>query len=203
MRVTGVLLAGGRSSRMGSPKALLPLAGETFLARTLRTLEAGGIDDIVIVTGLHDAEIRQARADVPLVAGTRVVFNAAHEQGQLSSLLAGLDALAPHHPDAILVALVDQPLVRASTVVRIVAEFHRDPAPVVRPVFGGRRGHPVLFARETFADLRAAPPGEGARAVVRALGDRVRDIEVDDPGVIFDVDTPGDYERALRFAQEA
>jgi molybdenum cofactor cytidylyltransferase len=201
MRIVGLLLAGGRSSRMGRPKALLPLGRETFLARTLRTLEAGGIDDIVIVTGLHDAEIRQARQDVPLVAGTRVVFNPAHESGQLSSLVAGLDALAPHHPEAILVALVDQPLVRASTVVHLVAEFHRAPAPVVRPVFEGRRGHPVLFAQETFALLRAAPPDEGARAVVRALGEQVRDVEVDDPGVVLDVDTPEDYERALRFAE--
>jgi molybdenum cofactor cytidylyltransferase len=125
------------------------------------------------------------------------VFNPSHEQGQQSSLIAGLDALAPHHPDAVLMALIDHPFVRASTVVALVAAFHQSRAPLVRPVFEGRHGHPVLFAQEVFDDLRTAPPDQGARAVVRGLGARVQDVEVDDPGVTFDIDTPEDYARAV------
>jgi molybdenum cofactor cytidylyltransferase len=192
-----MLLAGGDSSRMGQPKALLRLGSETFLARVLHALEAGGLDDIVIVTGLHDEVIRQARADLPLGAGTRVVFNPAYQQGQMSSLVAGLDALAPHHVDAVMVALVDHPLVRASTVVTLVSAYHRTRAPVVRPVYRGRRGHPVIFAASIWPALRAAPAGEGARGVVRSLGDAVCDVEVDDAGVTIDVDTPEDYRRLI------
>jgi molybdenum cofactor cytidylyltransferase len=183
---------------MGSPKALLRVGPDTFLYRVLRTLEAAGIDDVVVVTGAHDRAIRDAFAGQPLSAGVRIVFNPAHEQGQLASLVAGLDALAPHHPDAVLVALVDQPLVRAETIVALVEALHREPAAIVRPAYQGRHGHPVLFARETFDALRAAPLEEGARAVVHAWRDRVFHVPVDDAGVVDDIDTPADYIRVVK-----
>jgi CTP:molybdopterin cytidylyltransferase MocA len=81
--------------------------------------------------------------------------------------------------------------------VTLVAAYHRTRAPVVRPVYRGRHGHPVVFARNIWPALKAAPAGEGARAVVRALGDAVCDIEVDDAGVTIDVDTPEDYRRLI------
>jgi CTP:molybdopterin cytidylyltransferase MocA len=198
MRVAGILLSGGRSSRMGRPKALLDLDGETFLARTLRTLEAAGIDDVVIVTGAHDEEIRRACNGMALMPGVRIVTNPAYDQGQLSSILTGLDALAPHHPDAALVALVDQPRVAAPTVVALVEAFHATRAPVVRPAFQGRHGHPVLFSAEVFDALRTAPRDEGAKSVVHAAGERVVTVPVDDEGVVLDIDTPEDYARLLR-----
>jgi molybdenum cofactor cytidylyltransferase len=94
-------------------------------------------------------------------------------------------------------ALIDHPFVRASTIVTLVSAFHQSRAPVVRPVFEGKHGHPVLFAQRIFDDLRAAPPDQGARAVVRGLGARVLDVEVNDPGVTLDIDTPEDYARVL------
>jgi molybdenum cofactor cytidylyltransferase len=194
MRIVGVLLTGGRSSRMAQPKALLPLGEDTFLTRTVRTLHAGGVSDIVIVTGLHDAEIRQAWEGVDAVH-TEIVFNPEHDRGQLSSLVAGLDRAASREPDAVLMALIDHPLVRASTIETLVTTFQRTHAPVVRPTFKGRHGHPVLFGREMFDSLRMAPPEQGAKTVVRGLGSRVEDVEVDDPGVVVDVDTPDDYAR--------
>jgi molybdenum cofactor cytidylyltransferase len=200
MRVAGLLLTGGRSSRMGQPKALMRLNGETFLLRVLRCLEAGGIDDVIVVMGAHDEAIRQACGEMPLSPGVRLVTNPDPDRGQLSSIIVGLDALMPHHPDAVLVTLVDQPLVRASTVLALTAAFHESHAPVVRPAFEGRHGHPVLFSAEVFPALRAAPAEQGARAVVHAAGPRVCTVAVDDPGVTFDVDTPEDFERAQRAA---
>ena len=93
------------------------------------------------------------------------------------------------------VTIVDHPLVRSGTVRALVEAFAATGRAVVRPVFRGRHGHPVVFARSTFAGLRAAPLDDGARAVVRSIGPAVLDVETDDEGVVTDVDTPDDYAR--------
>jgi molybdenum cofactor cytidylyltransferase len=95
------------------------------------------------------------------------------------------------------VALVDHPFVRADTVRELTAAWTRTRAPVVRPRLRGRHGHPVVFGREVFDALRAAPVEAGARAVVRACGARVVDVDTDDEGTCLDVDTPDDYARAI------
>jgi molybdenum cofactor cytidylyltransferase len=95
----------------------------------------------------------------------------------------------------VLVHLVDVPLVRADTVRAVIDAFLRTHAPVVRPVAGGRRGHPVLFSRRVFDELRRADPAVGAKAVVRDHAAHVCDVEVDDDGACRDVDTPEDYAR--------
>lgn len=195
MRVVGVVLAGGQSSRVGFPKALLPIGGSTFLASIVANLFEAGVSEVVVVTGAHDAEIRSAHAGRwprPL----SWVLNADHERGQLASLKCALAAIAPE-PDAVLVTLVDQPLVRADTMAAIVERHRASGAPVVRPVHDGRHGHPVLFGRATFASLRATPDASGARAVVHGLGEAVADVEVVDAGVTEDVDTVRDYERLV------
>lgn len=183
---------------MGRPKALLYVEGQTFLGRTLQVLEAGGVDDIAIVTGAHDDEIRLACAGLELAAGVQIVANPQFAQGQLSSIRAGLDALAPHHAGAVVVALIDHPFVRATTIASLVAAFHVSRAPVVRPSFDGRHGHPVLFSAEVFDALRSAPLEGGARTVVHASAERVQTVPVDDPGVVLDIDTPEDYDAAMR-----
>jgi len=195
--IPGVVLAGGSSTRMGSPKALLPLGAGTFLSQVLTTLRASGLDDLVVVTGAHDAEIRQA-VETLAMPGVRVVHNAQHADGQVASLRAALHVV--DHPGiaAVLVTLVDHPLVKAETVRRLIDAWAQVRAPVVRPVFEGRHGHPVIFASEVFGALWAVPVDAGARAVVRALGNAVHDVPVDDPGVCADVDTPGDYARIAR-----
>lgn len=196
MRCVGVVLTGGRSSRMGRPKALVELEGRSFLSRILEAMDGAGIAEAVIVTGTHDSEIRAhlARSPRPGSLALSVVTNLEPDRGQLSSLRLALDAVegspAGAPADAVLVALVDHPLVRTATMKALLDAFERTRAPVVRPVFEGRHGHPVLFAREVFAALREAAPDGGARTIVRGLGPRVRDVAVDDPGVCLDVDTP-------------
>lgn len=179
---------------MGCPKALLPLGEGTFISQVLWTLRRAGLDDLVVITGAHDAEIRQA-VEALAMPGVRVVHNAHHAEGQIASLRAALHAVDHPGVSAILVALVDHPLVRPETVRRLVDTWVHVRAPVVRPVFEGRHGHPVIFAREVFRALWTAPVDEGARAVVRSLGEAVHDEPVDDPGVRADIDTPDDYER--------
>jgi molybdenum cofactor cytidylyltransferase len=135
---------------------------------------------------------------------TRVVENTRRDEGQLTSLQAGLAVADRPGVEALLVHLVDAPLVMPSTVRAVVDAFRRGRAPVVRPACGPRHGHPVLFARALFDALRAADPKVGAKAVVRECADKVCDVPVDDPGACQDIDTPEDYERLIgRFPSEA
>jgi molybdenum cofactor cytidylyltransferase len=183
---------------MGTPKALLPdLEGRAFVARIVRTFAAAGITDIVVVTGRqHDAIEAAVAADRPPVM-PRIVRNPDPSRGQLSSLWVGLDALDPG-AEGILMTLVDVPMLRASTIRAVVDTWREQHAPIVRPAMGDRHGHPVLFDRATFDELRRAPLSPGAKTVVHAHADRVINVPVDDPGSLVDIDTPRDYEQALK-----
>lgn len=192
--IRAIVLAAGASSRMGQAKAALPLGqtGETVVARVVRTLLSGGLPDVTVVAGAHIDAVRRA---MPVhEPRTRVVEHAGWEQGQLSSLLAGLDAIDDPLLEAALVTLVDVPLVRPETVAAVVAEWRRTRAPIVRPADGSRHGHPVVFDRSVFPDLRAADLNTGAKAVFARHRDRVVNVEVNDPGAFIDLDTPGQYE---------
>jgi molybdenum cofactor cytidylyltransferase len=192
-RVAAVILAAGRSSRMGRSKALLPFdrTGASFVAHLARTLRAGGMDEVFVVGRPGDDTLRAAAA----ACGAQYVENAAADDGQLSSVIAGVDAVAATPADAMLMMPVDVPRISVETVVQVADAWRRKRPPVARAVSSGVHGHPVVFARGVFDDLRRADPAVGARAVVRALGERVLNVEVADPGAIEDIDTPEDYER--------
>jgi CTP:molybdopterin cytidylyltransferase MocA len=194
--IPGVVLAGGASSRMGGrPKALLPTGhgNEIFLARIVSALQQGGVDDVV--AGYHWEAI--ARAAEELEVPVRVLHNAAPERGQLSSLLVALAAVDHPGVRAMLVTLVDLPLVSPSTIRAVLDGHRRTGAPIVRPVRGGRHGHPVLFDRSIFDELRGADLELGAKQVVRAHAADGLEIEVEEEGAFVDVDTPEDYERVF------
>jgi molybdenum cofactor cytidylyltransferase len=196
---------------MGQPKAALPLGqtGETVVARVVRTLLLGGVPDVTVVAGAHLDAVRaampafaEATAGRPGVPRARVLEHAGWQHGQLSSLLRGLDALDDPLLEAVVVTLVDVPLVLPSTVAAVIAEWRRTRAPIVRPSQGAhgaeRHGHPVIFDRSVFADLRAADLDAGAKAVFAKHRERVLNVEVSDPGAFEDIDTPGEYEKILR-----
>ena len=196
--IPGVVLAGGASSRMqGRPKALLPAGRgrETFLERIVSTLRAGGVDDVVIVTGHHhDAIAGHAARLRPMV---RVARNPRPERGQLSSLLVALRVVDHPGVRAMLVTLVDLPLISAATVRAVLDAHRRTGAPLVRPGRDGRHGHPVVFDRGLFRELRLADPARGAKPVVRAHEAEECVVAVDDDGAFTDVDTPEDYRRCF------
>lgn len=196
--IRAVVLAAGASSRMGQAKAALPLGttGESVVARVVRTLLAAGLPDVTVVAGAH---IDAVRAAMPAFEPrARVVEHLDWAQGQLSSLLAGLAAVENPQLEAILVTLVDVPLVRPQSVAAIVQAWRETRAPIVRPVDGERHGHPVVFDRSVFDDLRRADPNVGAKAVFALHASRRLDVTVKDEGAYVDVDTPADYERVLR-----
>ncbi len=176
---------------MGRPKALLPIAGETFVARIVRVLREGGAGDVVVVAGADADEVRASLASANSVA--RVAVNECVDDGQLSSLVVGLDAIDRPEVEATLVTPVDVPLVSVSTVRLVVERYRAVTVPVVRPVSGAKHGHPVCLDRAVFDALRAADPALGAKPIVRALASREGDVEVDDEWAFRDVDTPAEY----------
>ena len=197
--LAAIILAAGDSTRMGRPKALLPdPEGRPFVARLVRTFHASAIPHIIVVTGSLHAQIADALAADDLPVTPQLVNNPQPALGQVSSLWIGLDAAAKPGVEGMLMTLVDIPLVRASTIQKVIDEWTRSRAPIVRPAVGDRHGHPVLFDRSLFDALRHAPITEGARAVVHANADRIVNVEVDDEGCLLDVDTPADYNALIQ-----
>ena len=187
VRVVAVLLAAGEGRRVGGPKALLRAGGATFLESCLRALDRPGVAARVVVTG-HQAE--RVAAAVPSAPGVSVVRNDGYRAGMLSSVLRGLEAAEALQADALLLHPVDHPQVEPETVDRVLAAL-AEGARIAVPSHGGRRGHPGGFARPTWEALRAAPPDEGARAVLRAHPDWIVHVP-GGPGCVRGVNTPED-----------
>ena len=198
--IPAIVLAAGRSSRMGSAKALLPIDDrETFLTRIVRTFREAGVDRIVVVLGHDAAPLIERLRSAGLSA--EVVVNTGYDAGQLSSLLVGLDAIEARADAAlvegVLLMLVDEPLVAKDTVRAVIERYRATRAPIVRPVRGDQHGHPVVIDRSLFPLLREADPARGAKPVVRAHVSAEGDVPVDDAGAFLDIDTPGEYQRVF------
>lgn len=182
---------------MGQPKAGLAIAhrADTFLARIIRSLSVAGLPEIVVVTGAAPETVHRAAG--PTDRRVRFIQNPRWEDGQLSSLLTGLGGQYPVDLEAILMTLVDVPFASAATVAHVVTAWRASRAPIVRPAQGDVHGHPVMFDRAIFDELREANPATGAKAVVRAHAGEILNIPIDDPGAFLDVDTPEEYAAAV------
>lgn len=193
--VAGIILAAGRSSRMGRPKALLKHvpSGHSFAGHLIRIARSAGLEPVLVVGRKGEPQLT---AEVSR-HGATLVLNDDPDRGQLSSIQTGLSAADSAGASAIMVLPVDVPLLSSAVLRSVLRAAAAADASIVRASYRGRHGHPVLFARAVFDELRIADPAVGARAVVRADPSRVIDVEVEDPGVIFDVDTPDDYRRAF------
>jgi len=189
--IAGIVLAGGRSRRMGRRKATLKVGNETFLERAARVLREGGCEDIVVVLGVDEPELADFTTGSPIRA-TRTGGGAE----QIDSLRAGLRAL-PAAARAVVVIPVDHPLIEPGTVAALIEAFEDGGAPVARVSHKGRHGHPVLFAAAVFDELLNEDLPDGARTLVRSHAADLIDVDVDDPGVLIDIDTPTDYSEHL------
>ena len=181
---------------MGTSKALLPHRdpARTLVGYLVRAALTGGATPVLVVGRPGDAELQNEA----IAGGGVFVTNDTPDRGQLSSVLAGL-AIAAANPavTGVMVTPVDVPLITPVTIERLIAAARVTAAVILRATFAGRHGHPVLFKRDVFDELRRADPDVGAKSVVRIDPGRVLDIDVDDPGVAIDVDTPEDYERVF------
>lgn len=192
--IAGIVLAAGRSSRMGEPKALLEVEGVTFLERAVRILREGGCAPVVAVVPPGEAAGRMGA--LAAGGGGTAVENPDAGAEQVDSLRVGLAAIGPAAAAAVVLP-VDHALARERTVAVLIAAFRASGAPIVRPDRGGRPGHPVLFARSVWSELSAPELDEGARDVVHRHREAIEDVPVDDEGVTVDINTPEEYARAL------
>jgi molybdenum cofactor cytidylyltransferase len=191
--IAAVVLAAGASTRMGRAKALLPLdTGDTFVGHVAKTLLNAGAGRVVVVSRSEWSDI------AALLPAERVdvVINPVPERGQFSSLQCGL-SVVPSTATAVLLALVDVPLVKADTIRLLIQAQRLRYADVVRPERAGRRGHPVLVTRAVAEALLAADSTETTRSVLSRFAATTIDVPVDDEGVFADVDTPEEYERLM------
>ncbi len=198
--LAAVILAGGASSRMGAPKALLmaPGGSETFLDRFIGILRPH-CSPVIVVLG-HDAD--RIRAGLSRQSEAVFVVNRDYAQGQLSSLQTGLGSV-PADAAGVLFTPVDYPMVRPETIARLAAEFGRraGSSVLVIPRFQGRSGHPVCAAREIIPEFLRLPAGAQARDVVHQHTARTCYVDVDDSGILRDVDDPEAYRAELGSAE--
>jgi molybdenum cofactor cytidylyltransferase len=197
-RTAAVVLAAGSSTRMGTPKQLLPWGELTLIGAVVRALQATDVSEVVVVTGREREAVEAAVFDARLPQGPPVtsVFNADFAQSEMArSLQVGLAALPANRLSAI-VALADQPELRPQLVERLVQRWRETQAPIVAPHYEGQRGHPILFDRVLWPEIMALPPEANPRRLLQAPG-RLEQVPVEDGSILSDLDTPDDYARAL------
>jgi molybdenum cofactor cytidylyltransferase len=198
-RVGAIVLAAGKSTRMGEAKQLLRVGGRTVLEQTLENVRRSRVDEIVLVLGAFAESIRQ-QLPAPTLNGVKVVINQNYAHGMASSLREGLAALGSD-TKAALIVLADQPFTRPETLDRIVDQYLHSSAEIVIPSYKGFRGNPVLLDRTVFAEVMALEGDVGFRAVFGSHKQGIVKVEVDDAGILLDIDSKDDYERLQRFGQ--
>jgi molybdenum cofactor cytidylyltransferase len=193
--ISGVILAAGKSTRLGRPKQLLELGGEPVLLHTVRNATSSHLDQVVLVLGDSASEIADAIGE----QGQGLAFNPDYELGQSTSLKLGLSRIDPE-AEAVMFLLGDQPQVSAEIINAVISHFRKTGGSIVMPSYHGTQSNPVLFSRELFPELAKVTGDQGARSVVRAHFSEVHAVEIDaDPPL--DVDTEKDYERLRKLWQ--
>jgi molybdenum cofactor cytidylyltransferase len=190
--LAAIILSGGASRRMGSPKALLSFQGRPFLEHLLDVAHHPKIGVRRIVLG---ADAEPIAKEVDLAPG-EIVINEEWEKGQLSSLQAALRSLPPQTDGAILL-LIDHPLISSTLVDELIETFYKSGKPIVLPVFDGRRGHPVIFSAALYEELLNAPPETGARSVVWAHSAEVQIVQTNEEGCVLNLNDPDTMQKGF------
>ncbi len=190
--ISAILLAAGKSRRMGPQKLLLPFGGQTVIGHIADQVLAAPIERVVAVTAQEGEAIRFTLVGKSLT----FVVNPDVAGDMLSSVRCGLQAL-PAECAAAIIILGDQPTIRAALIADLVQAFHSTRARIVVPSCHGRRGHPVLFSADYFAEVLTQHDGVGLRGLLQAHPSDIAELEVAEPAVLADMDCPEDYQREL------
>jgi molybdenum cofactor cytidylyltransferase len=195
--IGAIVLAAGRSRRMGTQKLLLPFAGQTVIGQVVDQLLAAAIDSVVVVVSGDGPAIAEA------LAGRRVelVTNPEPDSEMLSSIRCGLRAL-PANCHAALIAVGDQPAVTTALVQTLVAAYQLSGRGIVVPVADGKRGHPTILSAKYFNEILSCHDSVGLRGLLLAHTDDVHEVEIDNASLLADIDLPVDYARAVQAWQQ-
>lgn len=188
--IGAVILAAGRSRRMGTPKLLLPLRGRPVIDWVVTAVAASKVQHTVVVVGAPDEAIRAALTGRPV----SFAVNRSSESEMLDSLRVGLRSLVPECTHT-LVVLGDQPTIKASLIDGLLQAAESSGRGIAVPTHGRRRGHPTLIASRHYEELMRGFDAEGLRGLLRLHSDDIVEVESADASSLFDLDTPEDYER--------
>ena len=191
--ISAILLAAGESKRMGRPKQLLAWQGKTLLQHSLESLINSAADEIILVLGHEADRIGKSLPALPI----KIVINPDYKKGMASSLRGGLLAM-DRRSEAFLICLADQPGIGPEIVNRMIREFQQaDPKrEIVRPVYRGRPGHPVIIGAQYLQEALQLLQGDvGARQILLNHPEDILDIDVDEDLILKDIDTPEEYQR--------
>jgi molybdenum cofactor cytidylyltransferase len=187
-----IILAGGESKRMKSPKMLLPFQGKTIIEKVIENVIASEVENTVVVLGAFRDEILSVIKDMPVLT----CYNDNYKEGMLSSVKCGFRNL-PENYKAVLVFQGDQPMISSGTVNEVIHEYRRSGKGIVMPVFQNRRGHPLLIDRKYNEDVSKLSIDEGLRSLAEKHATDVLEVKVNNPEILRDIDTKEDYKREL------
>ena len=193
--IGGIVLSAGESRRMGHPKALLKIKSTNFVNYIIDGLIDSGVKDVVTVLG-HDCEKISAVIDNNK---SDIIINENYKEGQLSSMLSGIRYFASKNAEAVIVCLVDHPVISKNLIKKIIASYENSDNSIVVPVYEGKRGHPVLFAEPMFKELEKASPHVGAREVLWNNKEKIFELKVNDPGILVGVNSPEEYRKNMKW----
>lgn len=189
--ITAIILAAGESKRMGGPKMLLPWGEGTVLSHVITIFRQAGLDNIIVVTGGARDQVEGSISHL----NTRTIYNEDFARGEmLSSIQCGIRAL-PHQTQGMLIGLGDQPQVHESSVRRVCEAFITTKNNIVVPSFRMRRGHPWLVGCPLWNELLSLTPPQSLRDFLDVHKKHIQYVNVEDPGILADLDTPEDYQR--------
>lgn len=190
--ITAIILAAGESKRMGQPKMLLPWGNETVLTHVISVFQRAGVDELLIVTGGAKEQVKELVSSLFV----KTIYNEEYAEGEmLSSIQCGMRALGPQ-TKAVLIGLGDQPQVRDGSVRRVCEAFRESRSNLVVPSYQMRRGHPWLAARPLWDELLNLKSPMSPRDFLNKYQAEICYVNVDDPGILADLDTPEDYLRS-------
>jgi len=194
--IAAVLLAAGQSRRMGRPKMTLPWKDDqTIIAHVAQVFLDAGAFPIVVVTGADRERVERSLQGLPV----RTVYNQDHAGGEmLSSVQVGLQCLDVDEIEAAAVAPGDLPYLKPETVMALLERWRARASMLLAPSYERRRGHPMLLARAEWPGVMSLERGKTMRDFFRARAQEIEYLVVDDPGVLADIDTPGQYEEGIR-----
>jgi molybdenum cofactor cytidylyltransferase len=190
--IWAIVLAGGESRRMGTPKMLLPFRGSTMLGKVIDNVTASRVNHTLVVLGAEKDKIGELLRDHHV----NVCYNANYIEGMLSSVKCGIKHL-PENCRAFLVFQGDQPLILPSTTDKLIDAYLKSGKGIMMPVFANKKGHPLLIDSRFIDEVEQLDNNYGLRALAEKIPGEVSAIEVDDPGILRDFDTPEDYNNEI------
>jgi len=195
--ICSIVLAAGRSRRMGVQKLLLPFGGKTVIAHIVDQLTASSVDEVHVVVGFQGKRVSSELSDRPV----SIVNNSNYKSGMLSSVRCGLHAVT-QQCGAVLVALGDQPSVTTKLIDQMLQTFVSTEKQILVPLYNGKRGHPIMFSAAYREEILTQYDNVGLRGLLYAHKEDVFELPVTTSGILSDMDCPEDYQRELALLEE-